>query len=47
MENVVELISKETNVLCEIVNFNVDGQQYVCAGHVSEATVIISFLEHL
>lgn len=40
METVVALISQETGVLLEIVNYNVDGQQYVCAGHVSRTESI-------
>ena len=35
LEDVVKLISKESQLLLEVVNYNVDGQQYVCAGHVS------------
>ncbi|KAL8690260.1 MAG: hypothetical protein Q9218_004257, partial [Villophora microphyllina] len=29
----VSLMARETGVLLEVVNFNVEGQQYVCAGH--------------
>jgi len=31
----VEEISSATGLLLEVVNFNVESQQYVCAGHVS------------
>ena len=34
-EDVVKLVSEETEVLLEVVNYNIEGQQYVCAGHVS------------
>ncbi|KAL9614499.1 MAG: hypothetical protein Q9167_001027 [Letrouitia subvulpina] len=33
LETVVKMVSKEAGRLLEIVNFNVDGRQYVCAGH--------------
>lgn len=33
-ESVVAMIAKESGVLLEIVNFNVQERQYVCAGHV-------------
>lgn len=35
LKNVVDAIAVQSKLLLEIVNFNVEGQQYVCAGHVS------------
>lgn len=32
---VTGMIASESKELLEIVNLNVDGEQYVCAGHVS------------
>lgn len=32
-EHLVTLIAKESGTLLEVVNYNVEGQQYVCAGH--------------
>jgi malonyl CoA-acyl carrier protein transacylase len=34
VELIVKTISEETGRLIEIVNYNVQGQQYVCAGDV-------------
>lgn len=34
-EELVTQVARETGVLLEVVNYNVEGQQYVCAGHVS------------
>lgn len=34
-EELVAQVARETEVLLEVVNYNVEGQQYVCAGHVS------------
>lgn len=41
-ERIIEIISDETQLLLEVVNHNVEGQQYVCAGHVS----LIFFLSY-
>lgn len=35
LRKLVEMIATTTNALLEIVNFNVEGEQYVCAGTVS------------
>lgn len=35
LRRLVDIIAAESERLLEIVNFNVEGQQYVCAGHVS------------
>lgn len=35
LENIVKIICEESKVMLEVVNYNVEGQQYVCAGHVS------------
>ena len=40
---VVCTISSETQALLEIVNYNVEGEQYVCAGTVGNITVHILF----
>ncbi|OCL12674.1 putative fatty acid synthase beta subunit [Glonium stellatum] len=34
LKYVVDLVSQEGRLLLEIVNYNIEGQQYVCAGHV-------------
>ena len=34
LRQVTETIMQESHALLEIVNFNIEGQQYVCAGHV-------------
>lgn len=34
VETIVKTISEETGWLIEIVNYNIQGQQYVCAGDV-------------
>ena len=36
----VKHISSKTELLLEVVNYNVEQQQYVCAGHVSENSII-------
>lgn len=35
LEIMVKAVAEETGLLLEIVNYNVEGQQYVCAGDVS------------
>ena len=35
LKYVVETIAEQSGLLLEIVNYNIEGQQYVCAGHVS------------
>lgn len=35
LRRLVDIIATESGKLLEIVNFNVEGEQYVCAGHVS------------
>lgn len=37
---VVDLIHRQSGNLLEIVNFNVEAEQYVCAGHVSSQSFI-------
>ncbi|KAL4898957.1 putative sterigmatocystin biosynthesis fatty acid synthase subunit beta [Aspergillus multicolor] len=34
LKNLVQLIGQETRVLLEVVNYNVESRQYVCAGHI-------------
>ncbi|KAI0396676.1 enoyl reductase domain of FAS1 [Xylariaceae sp. FL0594] len=41
---VVKHISQESGELLEIVNFNVEGDQYVCAGHVRNLSVLTDTL---
>ncbi|PVI03116.1 beta subunit of fatty acid synthase [Periconia macrospinosa] len=47
LEDVVALIGRETRVLLEIVNYNVEGQQYVCAGHLRALWVLTQTLNRL
>jgi fatty acid synthase subunit beta len=42
LQNVVKSIHDETGFLLEVVNYNVESQQYVCAGHVSEKSLSLS-----
>lgn len=44
LEAIVKTISKETGTLLEIVNFNVHGRQYVCAGHLRALWVMTQVL---
>lgn len=34
LRRLVDMIVNESKKLLEVVNFNVEGEQYVCAGHV-------------
>lgn len=36
LKMLVKHIASKTELLLEVVNYNVEQQQYVCAGHVSE-----------
>lgn len=47
LEDVVALIAQESHVLLEIVNYNVEGQQYVCAGHLRALWVLTQTLNRL
>ncbi|KAI2791873.1 Fatty acid synthase subunit beta [Penicillium oxalicum] len=47
LELIVKNIAKQTNMLLEIVNFNVMGVQYVCAGQVHALHCLTSVLDHL
>ena len=38
------MIMQESQSLLEIVNFNIEGEQYVCAGHVRISGCSIQFL---
>ena len=40
LKTLVTLIASKTDLLLEVVNYNVEQQQYVCAGHVSEKSII-------
>jgi malonyl CoA-acyl carrier protein transacylase len=41
LRRLVDMIADESKKLLEIVNFNVEGEQYVCAGHVSLNPLIL------
>jgi fatty acid synthase subunit beta len=43
LRHTVQLIAERSNELLEIVNFNVEGDQYVCAGKVSQSINSMSF----
>ena len=38
----VQHIASKTELLLEVVNYNVEQQQYVCAGHVSKGSIATS-----
>jgi fatty acid synthase subunit beta, fungi type len=44
---VVDMISTQTNWLLEIVNFNVENSQYVCAGHLNALDCLSNVLNFL
>jgi fatty acid synthase subunit beta, fungi type len=41
---VIDQISEQSGELLEIVNFNLEDEQYVCAGHVSIPQVTSIFI---
>ncbi|KAH8822971.1 fatty acid synthase [Flagelloscypha sp. PMI_526] len=47
LREVVDSISTSTNTLLEIVNFNVEGQQYVCAGELVGLQTMTNVLNYL
>ncbi|KAF9648674.1 fatty acid synthase [Thelephora ganbajun] len=47
LREVVDDISRKTNCLLEIVNFNVEGQQYVCAGELVALQTMTNVLNYL
>ncbi|QRW18188.1 fatty acid synthase subunit beta [Rhizoctonia solani] len=47
LREVVDSVSHETNLLLEIVNFNVEGQQYVCAGELLALETLTNVLNYL
>ncbi|KAI0077780.1 fatty acid synthase [Panus rudis PR-1116 ss-1] len=47
LREVVDTISSRTNCLLEIVNFNVEGQQYVCAGELVALQTLTNVLNYL
>lgn len=47
LKHLVGMIASESGVLLEIVNFNVQGEQYVCAGSLQNLHVLFSILNHL
>ena len=40
LKTLVQSIASKTELLLEVVNYNVEQQQYVCAGHVSQISII-------
>ena len=40
LKTLVKHIVSKTELLLEVVNYNVEQQQYVCAGHVSQISII-------
>ena len=42
LKMLVHDIASKTELLLEVVNYNVEQQQYVCAGHVSEGSITTS-----
>ncbi|CAE6423597.1 unnamed protein product [Rhizoctonia solani] len=47
LREVVDSISHQTNLLLEIVNYNVEGQQYVCAGELLALETLTNVLNYL
>ncbi|KAJ5421094.1 hypothetical protein N7465_003613 [Penicillium sp. CMV-2018d] len=47
VETIVKTISEETGWLIEIVNYNIQGQQYVCAGDVRALLCLTKLLDSL
>ncbi|EPQ52677.1 hypothetical protein GLOTRDRAFT_112049 [Gloeophyllum trabeum ATCC 11539] len=47
LREVVETISQRTGCLLEIVNYNVEGQQYVCAGELVALQTVTNVLNYL
>ncbi|CUA68512.1 fatty acid synthase subunit beta, fungi type [Rhizoctonia solani] len=47
LREVVDTVSHETNLLLEIVNYNVEGQQYVCAGELLALETLTNVLNYL
>ncbi|KAF8525925.1 hypothetical protein BU17DRAFT_74311 [Hysterangium stoloniferum] len=47
LREVVDTIAAKGNVLLEIVNFNVEGQQYVCAGELVALQALTNVLNYL
>ena len=47
LRGVVEMISSQTGWLLEIVNFNVENSQYVCAGHLNALDCLCNVLNFL
>lgn len=47
LRQVTRMIMQESQSLLEIVNLNVEGEQYVCAGHLRAIAALGSLLNHL
>ncbi|KAG2421340.1 hypothetical protein HFD88_005314 [Aspergillus terreus] len=47
LDQVVRIIASKSGELLEIVNFNVDGEQYVCSGTITNLYVLGKLLDHL
>ena len=47
LRRITETIAQESGKLLEIVNFNIEGEQYVCAGHLHNLAALTSILDDL
>ncbi|TIC66451.1 hypothetical protein E3Q02_01872 [Wallemia mellicola] len=47
LREIVDSVSRRTQLLLQIVNFNVDGQQYVCAGHLQALETLTNTLNFM
>ncbi|CAE7081387.1 unnamed protein product [Rhizoctonia solani] len=47
LREIVDSVSHQTNLLPEIVNYNVEGQQYVCAGELLALETLTNVLNYL
>ncbi|KAL6717773.1 beta subunit of fatty acid synthetase [Lecanora helva] len=47
LKHVVNTIAQESGLLLEIVNYNIEGQQYVCAGHLTTLHILSTLLSQL
>ena len=47
LREVVDSIAHKTELLLEIVNYNVEGQQYVCAGELVALQTLTNVLNYL
>ncbi|TIB03399.1 hypothetical protein E3P94_00662 [Wallemia ichthyophaga] len=47
LREIVDSVSRRTQLLLQIVNYNVDGQQYVCAGHLQALETLTNTLNFM